>query len=314
MQLSLIITQLRTYCPSFNSRVGGAADWNVIPDVTALSLPCAYVVPLDDNPGPMQSKNGYRQQLRDGFAVIIRVSNTADERGQAATDAVRTLRAEVWAALLAWQPSASYGAIEYEGGNLLQMNRAVMDYQLEFAAAMEIDASDTWLTTRDAALDQFIGATIEVDAIDPFADPNQAQPGPDGRIESTMDVGVDPLRALTVSTNPNTTAYALRHVELVAGEPLVITVSSWTAAAGFNQAIRFIDPENAAVLTLQAVITGGVVSPVTETASVTLVAATDQNFYNASWEAITAKVVVLTITSDTDVTLGIVLQGGTPPA
>lgn len=183
MQLSLIITQLRAYCPSFSSRVGGAAEWNVVPDVTALTFPCAYVVPLDDNPGSQRSQNGYRQSIRDGFAVILRISNTADERGQAAIDSVRTLRTEIWKALLGFQPSSAYGAIEYEGGNLLQINRAVLDYQLEFSASMEIDESDTWLAVRDAALPALEGVTISVDPIDPFADPNLQQPGPDGRIE-----------------------------------------------------------------------------------------------------------------------------------
>jgi hypothetical protein len=188
MQLSLIITQLRTYCTSFSSRVGGAAEWNVIPDVTALTFPCAYVIPLDDNPGTQRSQNGYRQEIRDGFAVIIRIANTADERGQAASDTVRTLRAEIWKALLGFQPSTAYGAIEYEGGNLLQINRAVLDYQLEFSASMEIDESDTWLAVRDTALPEFTGVTIQVDPIDTFADPNLQQPGPDGRIEFTVDI------------------------------------------------------------------------------------------------------------------------------
>lgn len=183
MQLSLIITQLRAYCPSFSSRVGGAAEWNVIPDATALTFPCAYVVPLDDNPAGQRSQNGYRQEVRDGFAVIVRIANTADERGQAAVDSVRTLRAEIWKALLGWQPSTAYAAIEYEGGNLLQINRAVLDYQLEFSASMELDESDTWLSVRDAALPDLEGVTINVDPIDPFADPNLEQPGPDGRIE-----------------------------------------------------------------------------------------------------------------------------------
>lgn len=183
MNLNLIIAQLRTYCPTFANRVGGAADWNVIPEASALAVPCAYVIPLDDNPGPQRSGNGYRQEIRDGFAVIIRVSNTGDERGQAAQTSINALRTEVFAALLAWQPSAAYGAIEYEGGNLLQLNRAVMDYQLEFSASMELDETDTWITRRNAALPALDTIHVDVDAIDPFADPNLEQPGPDGRIE-----------------------------------------------------------------------------------------------------------------------------------
>ena len=186
MNLSLIIAQLRTYCTTFQNRVGGAADWNVIPEASALAVPCAYVIPLDDNPGEQQSKNGYRQAVRDGFAVILRVSNTGDERGQAAQSSVDALRAEVFAALLGWQPSSAYDAIEYEGGNLLQMNRAVLDYQLEFSAVMELDETDTWITRRNTALPALDTIHVDVDAIDPFADPNLEQPGPDGRIEFVL--------------------------------------------------------------------------------------------------------------------------------
>ncbi len=309
MNLSTIITQLRTYCPTFVNKIAGAAEFQVIPDGSALALPCAYVLPLDDSPGPQRSANGYRQELRDGFAVVVRVANKGDERGQAAMTTVYTLRAEIFKALLAWQPSTAYGAIEYDGGNLLQMNRAVLDYQLEFSAVMELDETDTWLEPRDAALDAYIGSTIQVDAIDPFADPNLQQPGPDGRIEWTVDVGVDPLRDLTVAVNPNTTAYNLRHVELVAGEALTLTVSAWTAVAGFNDAIQFVEPSNAATLSLAVDINDGESS---ETSSVVLVAETTAEFYDIDWPAATADLVVLTITSDTDVTLGIVLQGGTP--
>lgn len=188
MKLNLIITQLRTYCTSFENRVAGAAEYSVIPDVTALNMPCLYVVPLDDNPEAQRSQNGYRQALRDGFAVIVRVSNKADERGQDAYDNVHDLRAEIWAALLAWQPDESYGAIEYEGGNLLALNRVTLDYKLEFSAKMELDNTDTWLVPRDAALPVLSGISINVDAIDPFADPNLQQPGPDGRIEFVVEV------------------------------------------------------------------------------------------------------------------------------
>lgn len=185
MDLETIIGALRTRCPTFGNRVAGAAQFKLLPESAALAVPCAFVIPLDDSPGNARAQNSVRQALTDSFAVVVAASNVADERGQGAVDQVHAIRAVLWAALLGWQPSADYDGIVYEGGSIVSMDRARLWYQFEFSADMEITPEDGWQDTELAGLPHFDGANINIDVIDPMADPNVQYPGPDGRIEIT---------------------------------------------------------------------------------------------------------------------------------
>jgi len=183
MQLTTVIQALRARCPSFANRVAGAAEYKPLPESAALSVPCAFVIPLDDNPSENKSQNVTRQTMTESFAVIVAISNATDERGQAAAHSTDTIRTALWAALLGWSPDeAIYDGITYEGGSLLSLDRARLWYQFEFGAAMEIGPEDGWQETENAALTPFEGVNYQLDAIEPF-DPNLEIIGPDGRIE-----------------------------------------------------------------------------------------------------------------------------------
>ncbi len=188
MQLELIIPALRTRCSSFSNRIAGAAQFKLLPETAALNVPCAYVIPLDDSPQESRAMNSVRQALTDSFAVIVAVSNVTDEKGQGSAHSIDSLRTELWAALLGWQPTARYDGITYEGGQLLSLDRARLWYQFEFGALMELEPSDGYQETQLAALPHFDGLTIKVDVIDPIADPNLQYPGPDSRIEQQITV------------------------------------------------------------------------------------------------------------------------------
>lgn len=183
MQLEPIIAALRARCPTFSNRVAGAADFKPLPETASLAVPCAFVIPLDDNPQESMAMNSVRQVLKDSFAVVVAISNTADEKGQGSAASVHTYRAALWAALLGWRPDLRYDGITYEGGQLLSLDRARIWYQFEFGALMEIEPSDGWQEIELGQLPHFDGATIKVDAIDP-ADPNKANPVLDGRFEA----------------------------------------------------------------------------------------------------------------------------------
>jgi len=184
MQLDPIIEALRARCPVFATRVAGAAQFRQLEESTQLPLPSAFVIPLDDNPSESRAQNSVRQLLEDGFAVVVAVSNTPDEKGQSATASIDALRTALWAALLGWQPAERYDGIVYQGGQLLRLDRARLWYQFEFSAAMEIGPEDGWQETELATLPHFDGGTVQIDAIDP-SDPNVVQtPAPDGRDEA----------------------------------------------------------------------------------------------------------------------------------
>lgn len=179
-----IIQALRQRVPLFASRVAGAAQFKLLPETAALQTPCAFVIPLDDNPGDPQSSNALRQDITDGFAVVVALSNLADEKGQGSAISVRQVRRLLWSALLGWEPGAEYEAIQYEGGQILQLDRARIWYQFEFSALTQLNDTDGWRGPAHEALPHFDGATVRVDALDPLRDPNVAGEGPDGRIES----------------------------------------------------------------------------------------------------------------------------------
>lgn len=194
MNLDTVVQALRLRCPSFSGRIAGAAQFKALPEAAALAVPAGFVIPLDDAVEPNRSQNGYRQPVRDSFAVVVALSNTADERGQAAANTVHTLRAELWKALLGWQPEADYDGIVYEGGQLLAMDRARLWYQFEFSAGFEIGSDDignveTWQAQELAALPMLEEIKFTLDAYDP-ADPNVAPHGPDGRPEAEAVVTI----------------------------------------------------------------------------------------------------------------------------
>lgn len=190
MDYDAIILALRDRCAEvFGNRVAGAAEFEVLPHSAKLLVPAAYVIPLDDSAEAQASSNGYMQTIKDSFSVVVVLSNSNDERGQTSIHGITAVRKAVWKALLGWQPDVQHDRIEYEGGQLLSLDRARMYYQLEFSADTELGVEDTYQGTFLAALPQFDTMGLEVDTIDPV-DPNLAPVGPDGRIEVTADIPV----------------------------------------------------------------------------------------------------------------------------
>lgn len=183
MQLEPIIEQIRARCSVFAGKVAGSAEFKMLDERTALAVPFAFIVPLDDQPEQNQSNVGYRQKLTESFGVVVAVSNTLDEKGQSSVASMHGIRAALWAALIGWEVSDRHDAIVYEGGQLMGMDRARLWYQFDFSAVMEIETEDTWQAVDIASLPNYEGGTVKIDLLDP-RDPNApGAPGPDGRIE-----------------------------------------------------------------------------------------------------------------------------------
>lgn len=194
MNLDTVILQIRANAvnggtPIFGNRVAGAALFTVLPESANLIVPAAYVLPQAEQPKEPSSKNGYRQGVRDQIAVVVVLDNKPDERGQSAAQQLHTVRQSLFRALLGWQPADDYDAMEFDGGQLLHLDRARMYYQYEFGAEWEIGTEDTFIAVRDDALPPFEEMNLRVDMKQPF-DPNrvaEGQTGPDG----TTDAGAD---------------------------------------------------------------------------------------------------------------------------
>lgn len=187
MELEPIIAALRTRVAYFSNRIAGAAQFKMLPETAQLQVPCAYVIPLDDSPGEHLSTNALRQDITDSFAVVVALSNLPDEKGQTSSHSVHEVRALLWSSLLGWSPSSEYEPISYEGGQLLQLDRARIWYQFEFSSVTQIDTSNSWQAAQIDDLPHYDGGSVRVDVIDPVADPNLSYPGPDGRLEGGFD-------------------------------------------------------------------------------------------------------------------------------
>lgn len=183
MELRKVITALRERVPDFGTRVSGAAEFRPLPEVGKLSLPCAYVIPLHDETGEQKSQTDYWQDCTDGFSVVVALDNRLDELGLASIDdAVHIVRHKLWRALLGWRPAEKYTfGIEYRGGVLLDMNRAILYYKFDFQASFEIGLEDTWQQQEVDDLPWLETVHIDVDLIDPGK-------GPDGRPEFQADI------------------------------------------------------------------------------------------------------------------------------
>ncbi len=192
MLISPIISQIKKYCASFDNRVAGGIDWDAIKNSAKLPLPSAYVVMGEDD-AEQSDSNVVLQNLTDYFDVVVVIRNT-DERGQAAVDAVHNLRKELFRALIGFMPDIDYEPIEYEGGGLADIDRAITIYSFRFYSktgigrTLDSDPPETWQEVEKDGLPEFEHAHIDIDVIDPIADPNLKKPGPDGRIEFQIDI------------------------------------------------------------------------------------------------------------------------------
>jgi hypothetical protein len=196
MKLSPIVAQLRATCPTFAQRVTGGIDWDAVVASAKLAMPAAYVIASADLAGDNQIQTGVQQTITDQFCVVI-VLDSGDERGQASSDALHELRAELWRALVGWRPGDEYTPITYVNGELVHISRARTVYQFSFMAELQLgrnrpgDPAETWHELELDGLPGFSGVTFNMDCIDP-ADRNLQYPGPDGRIEVKFSGDVTP--------------------------------------------------------------------------------------------------------------------------
>lgn len=183
MKLTQIIEVLRERIPDFQGRISGSAKFMVMKEVSTLSVPYAFVIPLHDETGPQKSQTDYWQDCTDGFSVVVALDNRQDEPGLRAIDeATDLIRQKLFHALLGWSPEPKYTrGIEYRGGLLLDMDRAFLWYKFDFQATFEIDVDDTWQPGALDRLPWLETVHIDLDLIDPGN-------GPDGDIDFQADI------------------------------------------------------------------------------------------------------------------------------
>ena len=167
MKLAPIVAELRAKCVSFSSRVHASVEFADIKERTAMSLPCAFVLPISETADEPTFADGtqYRQHVEQSFGVAVFVKpERADRTGLDAFDLVEELKSEVFRALVGWSPDDDHDAITYEGMSILEFNRAFLAVQLEFAVTYDVTDEDTRHGVDLASLPPFDGVDLDVDA------------------------------------------------------------------------------------------------------------------------------------------------------
>ncbi|MCK0543868.1 hypothetical protein JTE78_14015 [Pseudomonas syringae pv. aptata] len=196
MKITPIVAHLQATCPSFAGRISAGIDWAAVALGDQLAHPSAYVIATGDQSTANDLQNVIRQSITDTIDVVV-VLDGGDKRGQEASDQLHALRAELWRALVGWNPDHDYDAMQYTGGALVQISGDRVTYRFGFAAQFQLgrntsdQPAETWHEAYLDGLPGFTGATIEMDCVDP-ADPNLKSPGPDGRIEAKFTAEVTP--------------------------------------------------------------------------------------------------------------------------
>lgn len=197
MKISEVVAHLRTYCPTFGGRVASALSFEPDRGQVKLEVPAAVVMPAGDEADSSQAQNAIIQAVEDRFAVVLILATADPRRGEDTADALHLLRAEIWRALIGWQPGPGYEPIEYLNGEVTEMNRGLTYYTLYFSSELTVGhpegtgegrEPETWQEYELAGLPPIESLGVAVDVIDPIADPNLQRPGPDGRVEFQLGV------------------------------------------------------------------------------------------------------------------------------
>lgn len=138
MKLEPVITQLRSQVAALSNRVGGAALFAQVAETESLAVPHAFVVPVADDASDSQTSGPITQVVEEVFGVIVAISNTEDERGFDANEALDDIRTALWDALIGWPPAAGMAGCQYIGSEVLTISRARLWRQFNFSTVYVI--------------------------------------------------------------------------------------------------------------------------------------------------------------------------------
>lgn len=137
MKLGPIALKIRIADTSFENRIGGAAELALALSGT-LNNEMAFVIPLGESSEFNQYDTGINQLITERIGIVVALYNDSeslDRLGLIAYDRVHDVRAEIFSAILGWNPEHDdlVGSfLNYRGGSLLEIRRDYLWYQFEF--------------------------------------------------------------------------------------------------------------------------------------------------------------------------------------
>ena len=120
---------LKPWVTRLNSQLTGVHEIGLALDIAGLDdqrvpTPSVWLLAVDDR-GQDISGSDQRKFINSSTVSVCLFVNAANSpRGDAATDPVRALRAQVWQALIGWQPLGSKArAVTFNRGRLISFDR-----------------------------------------------------------------------------------------------------------------------------------------------------------------------------------------------
>lgn len=120
MNLAPVVARLKDQLTTFR-QVGAVADLATAGQAVAITVPAAFVVPVDERAGPVANISGAPQQIDVRFMVLIVTANRRDATGAAALGDLQGRRDEVLAALRGWFPDGGIDAPAWRAGRVLRL-------------------------------------------------------------------------------------------------------------------------------------------------------------------------------------------------
>jgi hypothetical protein len=172
MDISKVITQLRTYCPSLKI-IGGSADFNsgLESVVNPSQLPAAYVIPDGDEADANQLSNALLQLVRERIQIVVQFDNSADRRGYGSVNQVDAMKYALFSAILNWRidPTHAQRGLEYDGCEFIAMDRGRLWYGFRFSQELTIT---NWDGFQETGVDLTeIDVTVELNQTPPVEQP-----------------------------------------------------------------------------------------------------------------------------------------------
>jgi hypothetical protein len=113
-----------------------------------MPLPAAYVILLDQESDGNHNMVGLYQFVRKTIGVVVELDATGDRRGQAPAMSTEDIQVALNHALLNWPPAMCLTVNQqgywFSGARPLDLDRARLFYQFEFALNTVLDDTDGW--------------------------------------------------------------------------------------------------------------------------------------------------------------------------
>lgn len=138
--LAETLQRIEARVPALVGRVRGAAEFSALVasnDIRQVSAG-VYVLAMSLTGGAARASTGaFVQDLDEGLTVIL-TQRAEDPLGGAGKDWIATQRDALVAALAGWVPEGSPGAMRLRRGQMLNVARGLLVYQLDFAVPTQL--------------------------------------------------------------------------------------------------------------------------------------------------------------------------------